>query len=1206
MISRFPRFRRPVVVSGMALLSAMAVGCSSHVAPNPMNSSQGEISFSDPSRDLEPPSKLSPALQFLTSISGKSRDLSGAGDGLNDPPSSDEIGDPAPGTTDVYEVAIHVAPEVDLKALTAAGASIQMRLGDTIYATVHVADMTQLSEVDGVNLIAPMPASQIPTPPKMPLQSSAKIGAGRDLDSSNGDAVKFDHRQLTGKGVIVGIVDTGIDWRHTDFMNSQGKTRIIYLWDIFDNSWDESNHTIGTKPPMNWSDTGKAMGTVYTQEQINAAVEGQLKIPRTDSVGHGTACAGTAAGNDLGVAPDADLVIVNSHRDDIDNKENDGCGGVLGAYWITQIAAQRNEPCSISLSFGGHECPHDGTAEFSRGFNLVVNDGELPGASICASAGNEGEDSMHARGRFGPARKIKDQKVEISNGFGTPIELFVTKSTTLAAIFDSRDDWMLRIAGLDKFLAGTETNPAYLDLYKSTTPPKDTDGLELHGPKSVQAADQNAIIALRKNKKISLDPPLNGSDFLKATLPPGSYVLGVTGRSEKVTHGVFDLYLPDVSDASFGRGADHKMIVGSPGDADDVITVGSYDFRNQWENVNGTTTYSDSISPGNISAYSSEGFRRDGAVKPDIAAPGQFTISALAVGSTLADDMGGSVAITKDGKHVAWAGTSASCPYTAGVIALMLQKNPRLTENQIKRILRDTADHDFDVTGAVPNGEWGYGKLNAEKALDKVPPPSALPPTTQTSPVGPADKAGFAGTFKGDGLILELIVNPDGSLTGSMVKNNLTFPITAHVAAGQLEATATSNGQDFPFSAVLDGDKLTLQAGDKSFVLSRQDAPRGIGDDWLDRSISPEDSKHGASRDLDDGHGLTLKPVAINDPMIANWPAVTFLIPDGWSFRGSIHWNQDPWTMVSPVVVSHAPGGFPGIMVYPQGSYIAGIREQRLQMTSGLQGADQWIDQGYGEGKFYMGKEIRVFAQPVQYIKQFVIPLSRQDLGDAQVVSVEDAPKFGRMFLASDADQTGQRVSAVKVRFQYEFRGQAIDEDMYCAIVTVPMPAGVFCWTSNVISFAAPRGTLDQNMSLMTSIVASAKPQLKWVNACAQVRQMMQQNIAQAVADDGALSQYISRVNDEISDIGRQEYAEQQKAEDRVDNEWHEYIAGVNTYAGPDGPVDLPNSGTTPWFVDPNGIYHQPANGEVPDDSWKQLQAVEPGDPGYNGNRSGG
>ena len=119
-------------------------------------------------------------------------------------------------------------------------------------------------------------------------------------------------------------------------------------------------------------------------------------------------------------------------------------------------------------------------------------------------------------------------------------------------------------------------------------------------------------------------------------------------------------------------------------------------------------------------------------------------ISAFADGSGLAE---AKAMVTKDGKHVAWRGTSASCPYTAGVIALMLEKNPQLTVSQVKKILADTADHDLAVTGAVPNGEWGYGKLNAEKALKAVTPgvavvavPVATPsPATQPAPVANPD-----------------------------------------------------------------------------------------------------------------------------------------------------------------------------------------------------------------------------------------------------------------------------------------------------------------------------------------------------------------------------------------------------------------------------------------------------------------------------------
>jgi hypothetical protein len=84
-----------------------------------------------------------------------------------------------------------------------------------------------------------------------------------------------------------------------------------------------------------------------------------------------------------------------------------------------------------------------------------------------------------------------------------------------------------------------------------------------------------------------------------------------------------------------------------------------------------------------------------------------------------------------------------------------------------------------------------------------------------------------------------------------------------------------------------------------------------------------------------------------------------------------------------------------------------------------------------------------------------------------------------------------------------------------------------------------------------------------------------------------------------MSATEEQAYEDRCKVEDRVNYEWHEYIADVNTYAGPNGPVQLPNTGTTSWYVDPQGVYHQPANGQVPDGDWKLLNPIEPGDPGW-------
>jgi len=1193
---------------GAGFLAAAAAGCAGNGNPNPTVPAGPDISLSDTSRDLGPPSKLAPSLQKLASASEVSRDLSPSEEGPGQVPPPDEVGYPAPGTTDVFEVAIRITPDADVKAVAAAGATIQMHLGDTIYAAVRARDLAQVAEVQGVKSVAPMPSGCIPKPPKLQLQTSPGGETARDLGGGGGtgDAVKFETQGLTGKGVVVGIVDTGIDWRHPDFMNADGTSRILYLWDIFDNTWEQSNHKVGSAPPVMSDDTGKPVGTVYTNAQINAALKGQIKIPRTDKVGHGTACAGTAAGNGLGVAPQADLVIVNSYVDDAQNPDNDGSGAIQGAYWITQIASQLHEPCVISLSFGSHLSLHDGNGEEEHGFNQIVNGGELPGVAICASAGNEGQNVMHARGRFGPARVG-----ELNGGFGSPVELFITKQTVLAALFDSRDDWKLRLVGLDKFLTASDKKPARLDLCKSARGETGGDGFQMFASDNLAQADQSAIKSLRKDKKISLNPQPSGTDALFIELPPGQYLVLAAGNSAKVSRGVYDLYLPDYSNGSFGAGGDHQMVVGEPGDADDVITVGSYDFRNQWDNADGGTTYCDQIEVGKISAYSSEGFRRDGVVKPDIAAPGQYTVSAMAVGSDMSQE-GGSASITRDGKHLAWAGTSASCPYTAGVIALMLQKNPQLTENQIKQILRDTADHDLAVTGAVPNGEWGYGKLDPQAAIAKVtasaatppantappvntaPPGNTPPPAPVPAPVTPAPKDGFAGTFKREGMTVVLVANADGSFSGSMVKNDQTFSISAHIVAGQLEGTVTSQGKDFPFTATLDGDQLTLHAGDKSFVLTRQDAPRGVGEDWLQRSEAQSSNREGASRDVGGG-GMTLKPTEIDDPMINNWPAYTLLVPEGWDFQGGIHWNQDPSTMVCPVILTHAPEGLPGLMVYPEGVYVAGIRETRLQMVSGIEGAAPYIAQQFAEGNIYLGKEIRVLTRPADYVQRFVIPLYRKKLAQAQVVSVEDAPKFARMYLdtANESDPTQPSIQAVKVRFQYDLNGQPIDEDMYCAVSRYPMPqTNISCWFASVISFAAPRGTMDQSMPILTTILASLRPQLKWVNACTQVRQMMLQNQANAIAAEGQLSRYISQVNDEISDMGRQAYEEQEQVEDKVSEDWHEYIMGTGTYTTPAGPVELPNNGS-PWYLAPNGNYYQIPPGANPAPGWQKLEPKE-------------
>ncbi|HET6668651.1 MAG TPA: S8 family serine peptidase [Pyrinomonadaceae bacterium] len=619
------------------------------------------------------------------------------------------------------EVALSVDGAANPAALEKAGAKIRLRAGDLIYASVPVLALQRLAQQSAVTSIKPMMGASIPKPPrdKVSPQMMRELRGETRGDKVAGD---FDRQTLTGKGVVVAIIDTGIDWSHQDFINADGTSRILYLYDLFDPSWSDSSGRIGSQPPLVDKDN-KPIGTLYSKAQINAALKGQGRVASKDVVGHGTACAGTAAGNGRatakgvlpgtykGIAPEADLIIV---------KADNGNGGIsnLGYYtveWILNTAKSLGKPAVINMSFGSQYSSHEGDAPFERMLDNFVGPGK-PGAVISVSAGNEGRDSFHAGGTFGPDRPGQ------ADNFSSGIELFVTgdKGTQLTSYFSVNDDWGLAIVGRDTFFVDPSGNPVVFYLSRV--------GEDIGGKLSKPAkAPQNFNQYFKE--EIDIDAVSEKTHQVTIWIPKGTYDVYGFGASPKVTNGRFDLYLPDTGSGSFGKGNEEKFMVGTPGNATNVITVGAYDFRSSWTNVQGTQTFYN-MKIGSISGYSSPGFRRDNIVKPEIAAPATYTISPLSKDSTEmgknSDGTPDNANITDDGFHLAWSGTSASSPYTAGVIALMLQKNPTLTAVQIKEILKKTAIRD-ELTGATPNPYWGYGKLNPAAAIRDTTPVAGAP-----------------------------------------------------------------------------------------------------------------------------------------------------------------------------------------------------------------------------------------------------------------------------------------------------------------------------------------------------------------------------------------------------------------------------------------------------------------------------------------------
>jgi minor extracellular serine protease Vpr len=715
----------PMLLSSLPAMTAPAVQPKRPQYPD-INKGRGK------KRGIEAKEKLSPELAILFD------QFTGDGSGSQyrfEEEQLKELFDVGEGSNPSVVVIIRVTDSADISELGVHQARIYLRSDDLVVADVPVRSLERLAREKLVLSVAATKAAQVPA-----LQNVIQLASFKPSPDHAGTSAKvksnlvssaagFDSEGLTGKGVIVGVIDTGIDWKHEDFIKPDGTSRILYLWDMTDDSFKTSLGKIGTKPPIIEAGKTPGPGTLYTNKQINDALQGRDTVNSLDNFGHGTVTAGTAAGNGratangvpqgthMGVAPDADLIIV---------KAGD-CGGfddsyVLGTRWIAQVAKERGQPVVINHSLGGHFSPHDGSEAAEQLMNKISGAGK-PGIAITVSAGNEGKYSLHGTGRFGPRRP---GQADID---GSPLEVSIspqrTKNQTwLNGYFDARDDWGLVVRGSGNFLVDQIGRPFNLFIFKV----KDEVKVQLSdGVKEPAYFDKLAELILSKTR---LAGPGEKTDRLWVPLPPGNYFIWGFGATTNVVSGSFDLYTPFYTEGSFTIGAVKRMMVGSPGNAANVITVGSYDFRLGWENQpGGQTIYN--LPLDYISDYSSPGGgREDGTFKPEISAPARYTISAMSAAADpdsatcRGENMGASAgwtAVTRDGKHMAWSGTSAAAPYVAGVVALMLQKNPTLDAAQIKAILIKTAKRDDKFVGPVPNPEWGYGKLNPSAALSATP-----------------------------------------------------------------------------------------------------------------------------------------------------------------------------------------------------------------------------------------------------------------------------------------------------------------------------------------------------------------------------------------------------------------------------------------------------------------------------------------------------
>jgi len=474
-----------------------------------------------------------------------------------------------------------------------------------------------------------------------------------------------DGRNITGAGVIIGFVDTGIDVDHPDFAFPNGTTKILYVWD---------QTTPGRSP------TGYDYGFECTSSDIQSG-----KCPEVDTFGHGTHVAGIAAssgratGNYSGVAPGASIIFVKSGYA-ICNGSSwtfDDAHILDGINYILKKAHQLGRRAVISLSLGGNIGGHDGTDILEQALDSVVKDG----TPVVVAAGNQAQDQIHIRGQ------LSNQKIVTFNIAAKPqtndlqIDIWHSIQDEINATLVSPDDhnYSLQTAGATSTIIGNLTVSM-----TSTSIGRETY-FEISSPTALPTTGWKVVLTAKKIQSSGIwDSWL---DSASCSFPAAIFLPG-------------NGYVIDPNDT-----------IGIPGTAHYVITVGAYVTKTTWKGSDGGTYGSDAYQIGQIAPFSSLGPTRDNRTKPDIAAPGMFIASARSSQITPGNS-------DPDRFHRVLAGTSMAAPHVAGLIALILQYSPSLSALQIADILRSSAREDLMTGFLPPTGSriWGFGKADARTA----------------------------------------------------------------------------------------------------------------------------------------------------------------------------------------------------------------------------------------------------------------------------------------------------------------------------------------------------------------------------------------------------------------------------------------------------------------------------------------------------------
>ncbi len=469
------------------------------------------------------------------------------------------------------------------------------------------------------------------------------------------------YNALSGKGVIVGIIDSGIDYAHPDFRNPDGSTRILELWD----QSLPSTAVAKLAPPPGFPD-----GILFTREHINEALQQdspQLQreiVPSADISGHGTHVAGIAAGNGRasngtyrGVAYEADLLVVK-----LGSPRQPGFPSTTELMQAIDFCIQRSifygMPLALNLSFGNSYGSHSGTSLLENYINEISDSGKT---CIVVGSGNEGDSGGHTNQTM---TSYSTTKVELAmSSFETSMNLQIWKYYN--------DDIRILVH------SPLQTTPVII------TPVQGIGRYRLGNTELLVYYGEPSPYSLYQEIYMDFLP---GNDYLDE----GIWTIELNARN--IVTGSFDMWLPSAS----VRNAATRFLVPSPyttltipSTAFYAITVGAYN------------SHLDSLA-----SFSGRGYTwGTNQIKPDLAAPG-VDITSCAPG----------------GSYTVKSGTSMATPFVTGSCALLMQwgiirgNDPFLYGEKVKAYLIRGA-RQLPARTDYPNPSIGWGVLCFRNSL---------------------------------------------------------------------------------------------------------------------------------------------------------------------------------------------------------------------------------------------------------------------------------------------------------------------------------------------------------------------------------------------------------------------------------------------------------------------------------------------------------